>query len=145
MGEMNWDPISLARKGFLSLRQVGNEGKGGREMKFVKIIYHSLFNEAILDTMKKLNTHEYVDCQRICAEDEEGKNFGNRYWPETDCILSAPMSDEKSEELFKEILQFKQADTRRRHIRILILTLRTALASEIKKGMLSRKDRQVWR
>ena len=35
--------------------------------------------------------------------------------------------DEKAEELFKEILQFKQADTRRRHIRILILPVESAL------------------
>lgn len=105
---------------------MGYEGKGRGEMKFIKIIYHSLFNEAILDMMKKLNVHEYVDCQRICAEDEDGKHFGNRYWPETDCILSAPMSDEKAEELFKEILQFKQAEPRRRHIRILILPVEKA-------------------
>ena len=69
-------------------------------MKFVKIIYHSLFNEAILNLMKELNIREYVDCQRICAEDEDGKHLGTRYWPETDCILSAPVSDEKAEELF---------------------------------------------
>jgi len=31
-------------------------------MKFVKIIYHIQFNEAILDLMKKLEIHEYMDC-----------------------------------------------------------------------------------
>ncbi|OGP95559.1 MAG: hypothetical protein A2157_16520 [Deltaproteobacteria bacterium RBG_16_47_11] len=59
------------------------------------LVLPSIFNEAILDMMKKLNIHEYVDCQRICAEDEDGKHFGSRYWPKTDCILSAPMSDKK--------------------------------------------------
>jgi len=95
-------------------------------MKFVKIIYRSFFNEAILDMMKRLNIHEYVDCQRISAEDQDGKHFGDRHWPDTDCILSAPVSDEKAEELFIEILRFKQADPRRKHIRILILPVEKA-------------------
>jgi hypothetical protein len=95
-------------------------------MKFVKVIYHSFFNEAILDMMKRLNIHEYVDCAKICAEDEDGKHFGDRHWPDTDCILSAPMSDEKAEELFSEVLRFKQSDPRRRHIRILILPVEKA-------------------
>jgi len=51
-------------------------------MKFVKIIYHIQFNEAILDLMKKLEIHEYVDCQRICAENENGRHFGDKIWPE---------------------------------------------------------------
>jgi hypothetical protein len=71
--------------------------------------------------MKQWNIHEFVDCQRICAEDEDGKHFGDRHWPDTDCILSAPVSAEKGEELCDEILRFKQADSRRKHIRILIL------------------------
>ena len=90
-------------------------------MKFVKVIYHSIFNEGILNLMKQLDIHEFVDCQRICAEDEDGRHFGDRHWPDTDCILSAPVSDEKAEELFDAILRFKQADSRRKHIRILIL------------------------
>ena len=95
-------------------------------MKFVKIIYHSLLNDDILDMMKRLNIHEYVDCQKIRAEDEDGKHFGDRHWPDTDCILSAPMSDETAEELFSEVLRFKHAEPRRSHIRILILPVEKA-------------------
>ncbi|PIV24302.1 MAG: hypothetical protein COZ69_00060 [Deltaproteobacteria bacterium CG_4_8_14_3_um_filter_45_9] len=95
-------------------------------MKFVKIIYHIQFNEAILDLMKKLEIHEYVDCQRISAEDIDGKHFGDKIWPGMDCILSAPVSDEKAEELFKAIIEFKNEDPRRKHIRILILPIEKA-------------------
>jgi len=35
-----------------------------------------------------------------------------------DCILSAPVSDEKAEELFKAIIEFKNGDPRRKHVRI---------------------------
>ena len=90
-------------------------------MKFVKIIYHSQFNEAILDLMKKLDIHQFVDWKRICAENENGRHFGDKIWPGLYCILSAPVSDEKAEELFNAVLQFKQVNQRRKHIRILIL------------------------
>jgi len=43
-----------------------------------------------------------------------------------DCILSAPVSDEKAEELFKAIIEFKNEDPRRKHIRILILPIEKA-------------------
>jgi len=95
-------------------------------MKFVKIIYHSQFNEAMLDILKKLDIHQFVDCQGISAEDIDGKHFGDKIWPGMDCILSAPVSDEKAEELFNEVVNFKQKDPRRKHIRILILPVEKA-------------------
>jgi len=95
-------------------------------VKFVKIIYHSQFNEAILDILKKLNIHIFVDCQKVCAEDENGRHFGDKIWPGTDCILSTPVSDEKAEELFNAVLSFKGADPRRKHIRILVLPVEKA-------------------
>jgi hypothetical protein len=110
----------ILSKGRTNRRKIGAE-RGTIEMKFVKIIFHSIFNEAILDMMKRLSIHEFVDCQRICAEDEDGRHFGDRHWPDTDCILSAPVSDEKAAELFDEIVRFKQTDPRRKHVRILIL------------------------
>jgi hypothetical protein len=95
-------------------------------MKFIKIIYHSQFNEATLDMLKTFDIHQFVDCQRICAEAEIGKHFGDKTWPGTDCILSTPVSDEKAEELFNPVIQFKQADSRRKHIRILTLPVEKA-------------------
>jgi hypothetical protein len=69
--------------------QIRKEGIG---MKFVKVIYHSIFNEGILNLMKQLDIHEFVDCQRICAEDEDGRHFGVQAWTNRSSALPTALS-----------------------------------------------------
>ena len=47
-------------------------------MKFIKIIYHSQFNEATLDMLKTFDIHQFVDCQRICGEGRVGGAWRRR-------------------------------------------------------------------
>ncbi len=96
-------------------------------MKFMHITFHFEYSEAIEEILDKYQIRDFVRYPRVESKDSDGKHFGNQVFPGHSAVIQAQVPEEKVEQLFTDLKQFKEDRKSHQHLEAVVLPIESRL------------------
>lgn len=90
-------------------------------MKFVHMSFHFEYEQPMEELLDKCEVEDYVRYPMIDSKDCDGKHYGDQVHPGNASVIQAQVAEEKIDELFKKLEEFKNKKKSHHHLKAVVL------------------------
>jgi hypothetical protein len=96
-------------------------------MKFMHITFHFEYADEIEEILDRNQIENFVRYTMCEGRDRDGKHYGSQVYPGSTTVVQAQVADEKIEQIFGDLKDFRDKKTAHRHLEAVVLPIEKLL------------------